>query len=388
MPEDNLAIARRVQQDTDAWHAASTSVSHLSLLQPALGSTRADHLTPAPRMTSDPQVRYLTLSSGDRDLTAYPNRYRFSARTGGVQGHSTLRGSYPNVSWIEATRVILPMEAMPATGSIVTTKGFYNLECSFAFQYLVLSIRGLDGSCDGTNELIRHAFCTLVYDSDYKAPNGRGYVLLRPAQDERKSYTTPLATLPEMVMTLAKPNGTLFNNSKDTYTVATLQYEPQNRLFLKVVLNEYFDRNEYWVGDYVRMSGLTLELVLDGSAVEEPPASAYVAYLEKYVNRPEGFEIVQLGASNTQGFHKSFYVLAPGILDQTNGAVIIDANIVSVVLSLGSTPGDPTATVRVARHATLLNMSLQPVVTMRVGCLVGEAPAGGFSTGGPLTIYS
>ena len=380
-PDDSLVIARRVQQDADAFRA-----EHQTASASAMGSTRAELLTPPPQMAAEPQVRYLTLCGGDRDLTAFPNRYQFAARTGGNQGQSTLHGSYPNVAWIEATRVMLPMEAMQATGAIATTKGFYNLECSFAFQYLVLSIRGLEGSCDGTNELIRHALCTLVYDRDYKAPNGRGYVLLKPAQDERKVYTTPLATLPELVMTLAKPNGTLFNNSMDAYTVATVQYEPQNRLYLKIVLDQYFDRNEYWVGDYVRMSGLSLESVTDGAT--QPPSAAYVGSLERYINREQGFEIVQLGASNDQGFHKSFYVLAPGVLDQANGAVIIDANLIEVVQALGASSGDPSATVRVAQSAKLLNMSLQAVVTMRVGCLVGAIPAGGFGAGGPLTIYN
>ena len=218
-------------------------------------------------------------------------------------------------------------------------------------------------------------------------------MLLRPAQDERRTYPTPLATLPDLTLVLKKPNGTMFNNSSDSSTVSWLQYEPNNRLFIKIVVDQFFDRNEYWVGDYVRLSGLKLSLA-------PPPASSSsgtgtqvqttgsLSALEMYVNRAEGFEIVQLGPSNDQGFFNSFYVLAPGVLDQTRGTVIVDAVLLSVVQALGSAPGDPSATVTVSSPASLLNASLQAVVTMRVGCLVGEAPSPMGMGSGPLVVSS
>jgi hypothetical protein len=245
----------------------------------------------------------------------------------------------------------------------------------------VLSATGLEGACDGTNETLRHSLCTLVYDRDYKAPNGRGYVVLRPASDERRVYQTPLASLPDLTFSVAKPNGTLFNNSTDAMTASFLQYEPLNRLYIKIVLDQFFDRNEYWVGDYVRFSGLKLAPV-DPTTTSQSTVG-HIQSVEAYVNRAEGFEIVQLGASNDQGFFKSFYVLAPGMLDQENGTVVIDSNLVGVLQSLGAASGDPSATVVVASPARMINTSLQAVVTMRVGCLVGEAPSPMTAGGAP-----
>lgn len=378
---DGLEFARSLRRDADDANVR-IGMSHLSrhglddaaadAVGDAIGagpdlmplpSTRASLLIPRPKLTHT-VVNYLALNAADRDLTAQPSRFHFTVRTGGRQSASSLQGTYNNVAWIEATRILLPMEVVQATGSVVMPKGYYNLAYSFAYPYVVLLIEGFNDMYDGTNELARRAFCTFIYDNEYKAPNGRGYLMLRPAQDERKTYSTPLGTLPDLAISIAKPNGTLFNNSQDAYTVSMLIYEPNNRLFIKVVVDQYFDRNEYWVGDWVRLSGMTLAMAPTASATSA--AAAYHAALQAYVNRPEGFEIVQLGTSNPQGFYNAFYVLAPGVLDQSKGSVIIDANLSGVVSAMA------TGAVTVATPARLMNASLQPVVTMRIGCLRGD----------------
>ena len=327
-------------------------------------SSRDGTILPPPKLTHT-VVRYLAVNGADRDLSSDPYRFQFTFRTGGRQRSQSLQKSYTNIAWIESTRIILPMEVVQATGSVVMPKGFYNLAYSFAYPYVMLMIDGFDDIYDGSNDTMRRTFCTFIYDNEYKGPNGRGYLMLRPAQNERKTYPqAPLGVLPNLKLSIVKPNGTLFNNSRDGYTVSDFVYEPQNRLFIKVVVDQYWDRNEYWVGDMINLSGLEVRVV-------SPSASAapYVSALQTYLTRHEGFEIVQLGTSNPQGFYNSFYVLAPGVLDQTHGQVIVDQNLLGVVSSLVD------GTVAISKPAQLLNASLQPVVTMRVGCLSGNAPA-------------
>ena len=357
---DPVAFARRAIQEADEFAAAAKTggreqqqhfAQHDVLASPLGSASRTDALQ-APPSHVRVVTKYLTLSGANRDLAGFPTRFRFAAKTGGRQTQSTLQGSYSNIAWIEATRLVIPMEAVNATGSVVTTKGFYNFEYSFAFPYLLLQIDEIEDLCDGTNEAIRQSFCTLLYDSEYKAPNGRGYVILKPAQDERKEYSTPMGSLPDLTMSIVKPNGTLFNSSRDAYTVSAVQYEAQNPTFLKVVVNQYFDRNEYWVGDYVNLSGMVL------SGTPTSAANALVTYL----TRPEGFEIVQLGASNAKGYFNSFYILGPGVLDPSSPGIIVIDSVITAAAS----------TLQVATPARLLNASLQPVVTMRVGCLIGQ----------------
>ena len=334
--------------------------------------------------------RYLTIDGSDRDFHAEPLRYQFTARTGGVQSASSLTGTYHDITWIEATRIVLPMEIVSATGSVIMPKGYYNIEYSFAFPYLVLLLDDFDGVMDGTNELLRRAFCVFVYDKDYKAPNGRGYVMLKPAQCERKTFHTPRSSLRDLSVSLVRPNGVLFNSSQDDISTSHLQYEPQNRLYIKVVCDQFFDRNDIWPGDMVRISGFAMELAPGAEA--SALVVAGVTELVEFVNRGEGQEVVQLGATNDQGFVNAFYVLAPAQFDTANGAVLVDPGPIAAIAALGAGAGDPTAVTAVTAPGRLMNMSLQAVITMRLGCMsavpgalhssrAGRAAVGGAAVG-------
>ena len=89
--------------------------------------------------------------------------------------------------------------------------------------------------------------------------------------------------------------------------------------------------------------------------------------LTAFINRPEGHELVQLGTANDQGFFKAFYVLAPGVLDQSAGRIIIDSKMIAVVQALG------TGRIAVGQQDTVggacyaMNASLQNVITMTIG---------------------
>jgi len=321
------------------------------------------------RPTVHIDVHYLTISAADRDLVDQPERFRFTARTGGNQDVASLMRDYRNVAWIEATRIVLPMEIVQATGSSLGPKGYYRMEFSLAFQYLVLRVDGFEDGYDGTNDAVRRAFAVFVYEADYKAPNGRGYVLLRPAQDERRTFDpVPLASLRDLTLSIMKPNGTLFNGSRDEFKTSHLQYEALNRLFIKVIVDQFFDRNEIYVGDYVVIRGFELARRDASSGGVGTADAEYVAALTAYIARKQGHEVVQLGSTNDSGFVKAFYILAPGVMDTSRGRVLVDDNIVSVIGALGDGPSDTSAPVYVSSPGRIINASLQPVVTMRLGC--------------------
>ena len=368
---DNLEIERSARRDVDAWaadraraqsHAYENRYQEADLLIPA---PSADHIRV--------ETRYLTIDGSDRNFLAEPLRYRFTARTGGLQTGSSLVRNYHNIAWLEATRVVLPMEIVSATGSVIMPKGYYNIDYSFAFPYLILLLDDFDNVMDGTNELLRRAFCVFVYDQDYKAPNGRGYVMLKPAQQERKAFNTPMGSLRDLSVSLVRPNGVLFNSSRDDLTSSSLQYEPQNHLLIKVVCSQFFDRNDVWPGDMVRLSGFAMEVVAVGPV--GPMVATGIVELASFLNRGEGHEVIQLGATNSQGFVNAFYVLASARFDSLNGGVVVDQGPIAAINGLGAGPTDPTATTRVTSPARLMNMSLQAVLTMRVGCITAVPSA-------------
>ena len=319
-------------------------------------------------------TRRLATGQPREPFIAEPLRYQFTARTGGLQTGSSLVRTYHNIAWLEATRVVLPMEIVSATGSVIMPKGYYNIDYSFAFPYLILLLDDFDNVMDGTNELLRRAFCVFVYDQDYKAPNGRGYVMLKPAQQERKAFNTPMGSLRDLSVSLVRPNGVLFNSSRDDLTSSSLQYEAQNHLMIKVVCSQFFDRNDVWPGDMVRLSGFAMEVVA-AAAPAGPMVATGIVELASFLNRGEGHEVIQLGATNSQGFVNAFYVLASARFDSLNGGVVVDQGPIAAINGLGAGPTDPTATTRVTSPARLMNMSLQAVLTMRVGCITAVPSA-------------
>ena len=349
---DPQAVMRLSMQEQEEFKEMQRIETHM---QP-LGRGREDVIIPLPasRMTVE---RFIGINGFNRDVRTDPYRHKYTVNVTG-QGEGGLHGTYRNVEWMSATSIVLPMEIIQ-TGNI-KPKQFFNQGFSFSYPYLLLRIEGFDGVYDGTNEAMRRAFCMFVFHRSYKAPNGRGYVLLEPAQKERKVFTTPLASLRDLTVSLIKPNGTLFNNSMDNTRVSMLQYEVQQRLYIKVVCDTYFDRNEFYPGDTVMLRGFVAAPPIDPAP--DTDIGAY-AVLNEFVNRQQGHELVQLGAPNDQGFFKTFSVLAPGVLDQGMGRVITDGRLLTAVQSLTRVTSPATVT----SPGLLLNMSLQNVIMLRVG---------------------
>ena len=339
---DNQMVMRLSMQERDDFREMQRSMASSSV-------DDRSWMIKAPTVTST-KDRFIAIDASHRDVSAYPYRYKYTVHMSDMG-----QGTHRNIEWMSATSIVLPMEIVQSTNTIYpTTKPFYNHEFSFAYPYVLLAIEGFDNVYDGTSGAIRSAFCMFVYHRSYKAPNGRGYILLKPAQGERKFFSPPLASLRDLTVSILKPNGGLINNSMDTVTARLFQYESQYRLLIKVVCNIYFDLNEYHPGDVVFFRGFDMK----------PPDDMFSDHTRRFVdfvNRARGHEIVQLGGANDQGFYKSFYVLAPGILDQGAGRIIIDDKLISVVNTLTETPTLATAAGRI------VNTSLQNVVTLKVG---------------------
>ena len=108
----------------------------------------------------------------------------------------------------------------------------------------------------------------------------------------------------------------------------------------------------------------------------------YRAYrlLEAYINREEGHEVVALGTPNENGFYRSFNILAPGMLDQAAGKVIVDQVVIDVISQINAV-SDPAT---ISAPGRLLNMSMQSVIMMSLGTRSALMPTTdtGMSAGG------
>lgn len=295
--------------------------------------------------------KYLTINGFDRDWKNQYNRYSFSI------DFTKLPNNYKNVNLIQFTNLIIPNEIIDGKSIINQPKYVYHHDHKLAYPYILLQIDEISDMYDGFNQQVQKTFTQFVYYTSYKCPNGRGYIVLKPAQKEKKVYNAPI-TLQKFTISVNKPNGTLYNNSIDDYKIIKIEYLTYNSLYLMVVLDKFFDKNEFYIGDSITISGY----VVYKPAAAAATASSAVDYTDVsvFVNRVEGHEIIQIGDANDNGFYKSFYILAPGVLDQQQGKLVVNKRQVDALreYNIYNTP---------SINGSIMNTSLQMTLSMQIG---------------------
>lgn len=310
-------------------------------------------LTINPRATQTRIVqRCIGLCSQDRPWWNGddPYRYRYS-----VVLESRLR----NIDAIQVGKVIIPHEVVQLNDPM---KNSFNYDFTMAFPYLILRVDEFNDVYDGTNDVIKRAFCKLVYDKSYKGQNGRGYVILKPEQKERKFfYPAPLGALGRLSVSILRPSGALLNNSLDSYRTLAITYDNAKPGYIKVTTEKYFDTNEFYVGDTVVFKNyLMTKLSLLQSDID-------VQNFNMFVNREEGHEVAEQGAANPSGYINSFYVAAPGSFDAVSGQYVLSSSMVSCINDYNAAlpPALP--------NGYIMNLSLQNSISMKVDCIVDDA---------------
>jgi hypothetical protein len=309
--------------------------------------------------------KYLSINSADRNWDLEPTRYRYSVNSLG--DNNDLQRRYRNIECISVGKVVIPEEIIErATVTNQNLKTFFNYDFSFAYPYLILKIDEFDNVYDGTNDNVRKAFSKLIYHRSYKAPNGRGYIILKPMQKEKKRfYPTPLSSIGKLSITLQKPNGDVLNTSADSYKLFKVEYEQFNTQYLKIVTDVYFDKNEFFVGDEVILQGHNMT-VLNGNM-----SDIAVKKFNEFINRPEGHEVKQVGGANDSGYYRSFYIQAPGSFDRVNGQYALDSTLINNLNEYNGQidfcdPNTPT-------NGRILNNSLQHTISLKLETLVDDA---------------
>lgn len=301
--------------------------------------------------------KYIAVNGFDRDWVQNPYRFAFSV--------PALANRYRNITRIKFTTLLIPTDILDVRSASNIPKPYFLNNFHFNFPYLLLQVKELDSLYDGTNPSILRSQTMFSYCSDYRASNGRGYLMLKPIQDEEiVFYPNSLASLPKMTMSLLKPNGVLFNDSKDTHTIAMVVYEDYNAEYLKIVLSRYFDKNEFFKGDTVLMQGYRLD---------PAPSVGQSSDMERFLNRAEGHEIIELGQANDNGYYLNFSIRAPGGFNDRVGAFELDTR--AIVALNAYNEAAASCTNPVTSHGSILNMSLQATLTMRIH--LSSADAGG-----------
>ena len=316
-----------------SWPGANQELKTLFSSEQGQGQGQGrEAIIPPPNSTSHVEVEklenYVSVNGFDRDWIRHKKRYAYS-----IGLDTRLR----NVHEIQATCLLIPMEIHEKTTLTMVPKNTFVHDYGLQYPYLILTIGEAPEVYSGTNPAVRRAFAKFIYDSSYRAPNGRGYMIMRPMQFERKIFRpAPLASLSTLTLTIQKPNGTLYNNSIDDFGIVKIEHEIFNRMYLKLVLNKYFDRNEFYIGDSVIVREFELFEEKNHEDHHERHQDGDIRRLCDFMNRAEGHEVVEIGQANSEGFHNTFHILAPGVLDQLEGRVEIDTKMIDALTRFNS----------------------------------------------------
>lgn len=323
-----------------------------------------DFLNPRPQSTKKIH-RYLSLNSFDRDWNLEPLRFKYSINSMG--NGNDLQNRYRNIVELSVGRVVIPEEIVEKTSvTNQSLKPFFNHDFNFAYPYLILCIDEFNDVYDGTNDTVRKGFSKLIYEQSYKAPNGRGYIILKPIQKEKKVfYPAPLSSFGRLSVSLLRPNGSLLNQSSDNYKLLKIEYEQFNVHYLKIVTNVYFDKNEFFVGDEIVIRNHVMTALTAGMN------DIYIRRFMNFINRAEGHEIKQIGSANDNGFFRSFYIQAPGVFNMVEGRFDIDNDVISTLNTYNNQINfcDPA----VPSNGSMLNLSLQNTMALKITSLVDDA---------------
>ena len=298
----------------------------------------------------------------------YP-AYDSSAPLGSVVGQETVTvganesaaytdQTFKNVTGIQFTRVIIPIDMAMNSAVLgpeaVTRENMFN----FNFPYILLKVDEFSNLV-GTNNTIRNSFCQLEHDGNFYAPNGRGYMRLRPIQNERHVFNpTMIASLASMTVSLLKPNGELLSDARDGNEIIKVSHDEGNSYFIGITFKHFFEKNQFYVGDYITIKKYVLYNISD-----EQDASHIDSFMA-FMNRESGHEIVSVAEANEYGMFNQVFIRAPMTVDTVKGTKCVDEDLVKQVrlyncavdeLDTSSTIGE------------VLNTSLQLSFSMTLG---------------------
>lgn len=372
-------IQSQSQSQTPQLGPASTS-SHMDLnVKPSTGQKE---------QTFAINTRYMLLNGFDRKWDAYPYRFQFTLATDSFQQ------PFKNITEISFTRLVIPLETprkgmQSNTPDSLDTLGaplYYN-KYGLTFPYLILSIDEFGDTYEGLHNATRKCSTLFVYNTAYTAENGRGYIIMEPVQKESKVfYPNFLPQLPKLSIAITRPNGMLYNMSRDENSAVSFSYLPidTNKLYLRVQTSRYFDKNEINVGDVILFKNVQLPLLIEfldriqtehGISPTDNDIERYtkgIAHVERFLNRVEGHEVQGLGAlSTSNALAKEFAIFVPRILNTIRGEYEVDLDFVNTIMgyqgqTINNAQNSYFDQLVLASPAPFLNMSLQVTLTATI----------------------
>lgn len=276
-----------------------------------------------------------------------------------VDQDASMIGTFKDIYSIKITNATIPSDIL---NTYISNDNNSSYNFNFNFPYILCNIDEFQDVYDGTDDSIRKTFCQLQYDNYIQTPNGRGYIILKPVQQEIKYfYPNPLSTLPTLNLSLTKPNGELLNYEADGQNI--LHITAYQNYYLKVITKTYFDKNAFCKGDYVKIKNFNMYQI--NSSIDKNNINNF----NTFINKHEGHIIHSSGEPNDNGFYNSFYINGPGEFDENIGKFIVEEHLMNTLSEFNQFLIDNDfflSSSDTYENGSVLNMSLQNSISMTV----------------------
>lgn len=242
--------------------------------------------------------------------------------------NATTTNVFNDIYSIMITNITIPIERINQrvnnTVNANVLDSFTNFNYNYNFPYILCNIDEFSDIYDGTDRNVRKSFCQLQYSDFIMTPNGRGYIIFKPVQNEKKIfYPIHLTTLPTLNISLRKPNGELLDDSEDGMVIKNICTE--NNYYIRIETDKYFSKDAYAKGDYIKIRDFT---IFELAGFEDEYTQLELSNLIKFINKEEGHvvhevsepaDVAVCSGISDHGYYKSFIIEAQGSLNEETG---------------------------------------------------------------------
>jgi hypothetical protein len=284
-----------------------------------------------------------------------------------VDQDASMIGTFKDIYSISIKNVTIPTDIYDRFVNN-NTDNQHHFNYNFNFPYILCNIDEFQDVYDGTDDTIRKTFCQLQYDNFLQTPNGRGYIILKPVQNEMKIfYPNTLSTLPTLNLSLTKPNGELLNQAEDGQAIFNLSV--YQTYYIKITTKTYVDKNAFYKGDYVKIKNSKIYQINNDISKE------HILEFNNFINRKEGHKVYESGEPNDNGYYNSFYINGPGAFDNVQGRFVVDQPLMDTLSLFNQylidndffqNNADGSSLSDSYENGYILNMSLQNSVSITV----------------------
>ena len=267
----------------------------------------------------------ISIDGFDRDIALFPTRYSFKYQCGNLR----------NVTNLKATNLSMPASTFVGT------------------PYVLLVIEEFSALFnEGAGSAIRKSFCKFVLDKITGFEGARQFARLKPEGGGERDFAPPLPSLGLISVRFTFPDGGLISDAADDHDIANVLVDSDNASNW-IVRTRRSWRTDFVAGDLVKFSGLATP----SGAVNE-----YVCRSEGHIVKAVGDPVRALGAD----LYSNIIISGPKVVDAATGEITDDVDATLALLALNPVPVDVVA---VKFSGSVLNISVQPSVSMRATCI-------------------